>query len=233
MYTIKAYRRFRDELNQLEGTSEADTQNRRLRHQVIQISFNAPMFLSAIDTVFIQLDAIPGAYTEEEAIASSLGVADGGFDGFGGSVYFRFESELRLPDLAPARRKAIEAARDDLTPSLSIFRASYAQEAVDARDREPFLEKHRAILEDLPVTGGTLFDRARAYIDAGLRIEALLAERALALGTSVADRRKILTLRSQLTSLVAAFRQALAQEAALRPEVPDNAVATVFALLDA
>lgn len=232
MSTILEYRRFRRDLDVVEGSSEADTLHRQQRRLIINVSFNAPMFLGAIDKVFVELDGIPGAYTEDTTIAEGLGVADGDFDGYGGGLFFRFESELRIPGQEEARRKAIEAARDDLTPSLSIFRATYAQEALDARAKEPLLEKHRATLESLPVTGGTLFDWAKRHIDAGLRIEALLAERALAHGTSVADRRRIFLLRNQLAGLVAAFQQALGQEATLRDEVPDNAVAVVFSWLN-
>lgn len=230
---VSLIKRFRKDLDQLDGSSEADGQRRRERAATIQASVNAPMFLAAIDKDLTELDTIPGAYVEDDAIGVGLAEADFSFDGFGAAGYFRIESELRLPEVLAARREALQAAQADMFPSLGHFRVSYAQEAADTRPKVALLEKHRATLESLPTTDGTVFDWGVRHVEAGLRIEALLAERALAAGASDIDRRRIVELRSHLVSLINAFRQALAHEAILRPEVPANAVAMVFSLLDA
>lgn len=233
MARLSTIKRFRQDLDQLEGSSEADTQNRRNRADILRASVNAPMYLAAIDHDLAELDTIPGAYTEDAAIGAGLAAEDQRHDGYGAATWFRFESELRLPTLTAERRAALEAARADLTPSLASFRATLARQAADTREKQPALERHRATLESLPTTDGTVFDWVKQHIDAGLRIEALLAERALAEGASAGDRRRVVTLRSHLVSLINAFRQALAQEADLRAEVPENAVAIVFSALDA
>lgn len=179
-----------------------------------------------------QLDAIDGlpAGTPGTPLAEELAACDDEHDGFGSAAWYLVAAHLRAPSTTDARRQAAERIRSQFIPSLGELQHTYAAEAERARARQAVLNKHKPDLDLFPVTGTeTLFDWVKAYLDAGVKLSALLSDRA---DTPLDSRAGAGPLRTKTLGILSRMRGALADEVAADAKLPRDLEAQVFAFFD-
>lgn len=192
------------------------------------------VYLKRIDAQVQAIEALPEALRGTVPLAQELGIADETHDGFGGGLHHQFESYQRAPRVAPEVREAAKRLRDTFIPSLSDLQQSYPTEAAAAVAHDAVLKKHRADLEKFPVAGGgSLYDWARDFIQAGLQIDALLSRRGEEAAKAVPGGRKdVGKVRSASLGLLSRFRAAVADEVESEPKLPRSLEAQIFAYHD-
>lgn len=158
-----------------------------------------------------QIEALPGALTGGEALASELDAADVLHDGYGAAIYFATEVAFCLPDATPEFKAAARRIRDALIPDLQELHAPYFVEADRAQARRPLLEQLEHDLRLFHVSGqGTLYDVAAKFLHAGDLLQELLSQRT---DIPAVSRRKALDLRSRTAALLHRLREDLRLEA--------------------
>ncbi len=184
--------------------------------------YYAPM----LEEQLTAIEALPAALP----LDAELDALDAAHDGFGGAVYFTTEVYLRLPGADPVLVDAAARIRAGLIPSLFELGASYAVEAERAVGRKPALASLRADLERFPLAGGgTLYDAAASFLDAGARLhEALSGRSALPHGTT----REAAQLRSSTVGMLGRLRVDVTREVQKRRRLPRDLDARIFGYFD-
>jgi hypothetical protein len=185
---------------------------------------------SALKEQLEAIEALPPALTGGTPLANELDAMDTRHDGFGGAIYFTTEACLRLPDVDPPVAEAARRIRAAFIPALAELGAPYAVEAERAIERKPLLTSMKADLKLFTLAGGgTLFDVAKGFLEAGEKLHELLSDRADALGAS---RKDAAALRPATIGLLNRFRADLGREIKKEKSLPRDLDHKVFGYFD-
>jgi hypothetical protein len=177
-----------------------------------------------------KIQALPVALTGGTPLADVIEAADGIHDGFGGSLYYATEAVFRNPDSTDEQRGAAQRVRDAFIPALKELKSEYAIEAARARDRQPLLKERKADLMMIQSpSGGTLYEVAQKFINAGLHLDELLSMRA---DVPQNKREGAGVIRSETIGLINRFRADLSRELSKNPSLPQDLDRRVFGYLD-
>jgi hypothetical protein len=176
------------------------------------------------------IDALPAIFTGGLPHAEELQLADAEHDGYGAAVFFVTEVYLRLPNAAPAIVAAAKRIRAELIVELDELKKPYAVEADKAIERKAKLPELHDALHLFPmVGGGTLFEVAKKFLDAGEKIHHLLSKRA---DVPKGSRKEATALRSKAVGLLYRLREDIQTEVAKNPDLPRDLEHRVFGYLD-
>lgn len=177
---------------------------------------------------------LPAAARRNRPLAEALGLTDDLHDGSGSGVFYYLQAYLVCP-LVPAEIRAAAARiRGGFIPVLDELRATYADEASRAKDRASKLEPFRADLEQFPIAGGgTLFDWVKSFLDAGIKLDGLLAQRSdEAASAAGGGRQAAAGLRGSLIGLLGRLRDRVRDELKTDPALPRDLEAKLFSYVD-
>lgn len=177
-----------------------------------------------------RIDALPPALTGGAPLAEQLAETDSEHDGFGGAVWFLTEAYKRAPTTSPATLAAVERIRQGFIPALGDLQYSYATEADAALARKPLLKTHKADLELFPIEGGTLYDWAVGFLDAGVRLHDQLSARADE--ANAPTRKDAASLRGDAIGLLSRLRASLGDEVKHDKKLPRDLDTQLFGYLD-
>lgn len=176
------------------------------------------------------IDALPAGGDSGTPLAAQLAERDAEHDGFGGAVWFLTEAYVRCPSASDEVQAAAARIRAQFIPALAELKATFADEANKARDRDATLKDFKDDLKLFPVAEGeTLFDWVRGYLDAGLGLQELLSDRA---STPLDSRAGAPALRATVLGLLSRMRGALDDELAANKKLPRDLAARAFAYFD-
>lgn len=174
--------------------------------------------------------ALPAAVAGGAPFAAEVDALDAEHDGYGTAIYFTTEVYLRLPHVAPAIVDAAARIRAGFIPTLSELGASYATEAERALGRKPLLASLKADLERFPVAGGgTLYDTATSFLDAGARIHELLGGRG---DVPKGTRQEAAQIRSATVGMLSRLRADVTRELKKNARLPRDLDARIFGYFD-
>lgn len=176
------------------------------------------------------INALPAVFTGGLPHAEALQLADADHDGYGGALYFTTEVYLRLPNAAPEILAAAKHVRAELIPELDELTKPYAVEADKAIERKAKLPALKEALKLFPMAGGgTLFEVAKKFLDAGETIHELLSKRA---DSPKESRKEASALRSRAVGVLYRLRADLQDEVAGNPKLPRDMEHRIFGYLD-
>jgi len=178
----------------------------------------------------VAIDTLPPALTGGAPLAATLDALDQNHDGYGGAIHFTVEVYSRLPGVDPETLAAAHRIRAAFIPALAELGASYPIEADRAIDRKPLLISMKADLMRFPIAGGgTLFDTATAFLDAGERIHHTLSDRA---DVPKGVRREAAQIRSTTVGLLGRLRADVVREVKKDSTLPRDLEARIFGYFD-
>ena len=201
------------------------------RQNALTLSPIGAAYAAPIAAKHAAINALPAALTGKP-LADELTDADQKHDGFGLAAIEYAEAMLRVPGLPEAQSDALRRIKAFL-PRQEDLQASYADEAAAARKRREKLDASSELQADLrsfPVPGGgTLLDWVNAHLDAGVKLGAILSNRADA---DTGARSKAHALRSQTVALLNRARGAILDGVAADASLPRDLDGQIFAYLD-
>ncbi|MDC3958174.1 hypothetical protein [Polyangium jinanense] len=163
-------------------------------------------------------------------LADDLSAADARHDALGYSLWHLLEAYDRHPDIPEHIRAAARKIRAAFIPTLEDLGASYPAEAKAAMDRKPALVDLQPDLALFPVAGGgTLYDWADSFLNAGVAIDSLLSARA---DLETKTRKDATRLRGEVIGLLNRTRKNLALELQEDPSLPKDLDARIFGYFD-
>jgi len=175
---------------------------------------------------YTKISALPAALLGRPLV-DELEASDLRHDGVGGGIYFITEAYLRHADSTPELIAAAKQIRTELIPALDSLSATYESEATQAKVHKTQLAALKPALDLFPVIGGTLYDWAVDFVDAGEKINTLLSERA-----DAKDRAEASALRSDTIGLLNRLRKSLKAEQKANPSLPADLETQVFGYFD-
>lgn len=202
----------------------ADLLSKRLA--ALQSFANGAANIPLITLQHAKISALPAALLGRPLV-EELEAADSRHDGVGGGIFFITEAYLRHPDTTPERIAAAKQIRTELIPALDSLTATYESEAMRAKIHKAQLAAVRPALDLFPVVGGTLYDWAVDFVEAGEKIDMLLSERA-----DAKDRAEAAALRSDTIGLLNRLRKSLKAEQKANSSLPTDLETQVFGYLD-
>lgn len=168
---------------------------------------------------------------EAHPLAQDLADADARHDALGGSIFAYCEAVARNPLTSSDDRARALRVQQAFIPTLADLQDGYVQEAAQAQARLPKLAELADDLRALPAPSGqTLFEWVAAFLDAGQALARLLEDRTQRLTASAGGASNP---RNQTISLLKNLRQTVRNETKLRPDLPRDLDAQIFAHLDA
>jgi hypothetical protein len=174
--------------------------------------------------------ALPAVFSGGAPLDAALDALDAAHDGYGGAIYFTTEVYLRLPGASPSVVDAAVRIRSGLIPSLFELGASYATEAERAIERKPLLTSLEADLRRFPLAGGgTLYDAAAAFLDAGERLHGMLSGRADVPEGTAQEAAKI---RSATVGMLSRLRADVTREVKKNTRLPRDLDVRIFGYFD-
>jgi hypothetical protein len=166
---------------------------------------------------------------EAHPLAQDLADADARHDDLGGAIFAYCEAVARNPLTSPDDRERALRVQQAFIPTLADLQDGYVQEAAQAQARLPKLAELADDLRALPAPSGqTLFEWVAAFLDAGQALARLLEGRTQRLSASSGPSPRLAAI-----SLLKSLRQNIRAELKLRPDLPRDLDAQVFAHLDA
>ena len=191
------------------------------------------LFGPSLAEMFERASSIEAALARKP-LSEELKEADLLHDRAAKAVFYIAKGLLGLPNLSPEVRAVLERARDTFVPALAPLAKSYEDEAAAAKQRTAALEEMKPTLEAFPAGPGmSLYSLVADHINAGIRIDALLSDRAETVAAEDAARVKDAgPLRSQIIGTLGRFRDALDQEVSVNPSLPRELTAVTFSYYD-
>lgn len=145
---------------------------------------------------------------------TELSDTDERHDGYGEALFHLAHAYLAVPTASAEAKATARYLLDNFVPHKAHLRASYATEADRAERRRPRLETDRAVLDRLPVEGGTAHGWAAGYIEAGAELGVLLSGRV----DATPDRSPASMLRGRAIAQVNRMRQIIGDELDATPD---------------
>lgn len=160
--------------------------------------------------------------------------ADALHDGFGGAFFVMTDAYLRAPDTSKEIREIALELRDNFITSLAELKGSYSDEASRATARMLKLEDYKGKLSLFPLVGGkTLYDWAKSFLENGIKLDELMAARALTSAAQVDPARAANgALRSETVGLLSLMRSTIQYELTQNKALPPNLDALLFGYFD-
>ena len=187
-------------------------------------------YLPLVQEQLDEIDALPAGGEPGTPLAQELSDKDAEHDGFGGAVWFFTEAYMRCPDASDKIRAAAARIRGQFIPALQELQATFATEAQRARDRQAVLKDYKDDLKLFPIAeGGTLYDWVTAYLEAGLKLNELLSDRA---DTPLDSRAGAGALRAKTLGILSRMRGSIEDEVRTNKKLPRDLDAQVFAYYD-
>lgn len=202
----------------------ADLLSKRL--PALQSFANGAANVPLITMHHTKISALPNVLLGRPLV-EELDTADARHDGVGGGIFFITEAYLRHSDSTPELIAAAKQIRTELIPALDSLSATYESEATKAKANKAQLTALKPALDLFPVVGGTLYDWAVDFIDAGEKLDTLLSERA-----DAKDRAEASALRSDTVGLLNRLRKSLKAEQKANPSLPADLDTQVFGYFD-
>ncbi len=202
----------------------ADVLSKRL--PALQSFANGAANIPLMTILHTRMSALPKALLGRP-LADELDNADSLHDSVGGGIYFIIEAYLRYAKTTPEMIAAAKQIRAELIPALDSLSATYESEAAMARLHKEQLVALKPKLDLFPVVGGTLYDWAVDFVEAGEKIDTLLSERA-----DAKDRAEASALRSDAIGLLNRLRKSLKAEQKINPALPSDLETQVFGYFD-
>ncbi len=202
----------------------ADLLSKRL--PALESFANGAANIALLTLYHTRISALPRALLGRPLV-DELDAADSRHDSVGGGIYFITEAYLRHSDTSPELIAAAKRIRAELIPALDSLSATYESEASMARLHKERLTALKPMLDLFPVVGGTLYDWAVDFVEAGEKIDTLLSERA-----DAKDRAEASALRSDTIGLLNRLRKSLKAEQKANPSLPNDLETQVFGYFD-
>jgi hypothetical protein len=167
-------------------------------------------------------------------LAEDLAAVDDDQDSYGRVLYYVGKAAEALKDLDPTTKQTVGTVTQGVIPSLSSLMASYLDEAARVDDKQKILDQYDEFLESFKFgTAHSLKDILSKHVSAAGQLKSLLSDRAQAVAENRLSRnREAIALRSATIGLLGRFRQALADEIAIIPDLPTDLETRVFAFFD-
>ena len=163
-------------------------------------------------------------------LVDELDSTDMRYDALGYALHHFTEAYMRHPDTQAPVIEAAKKIRAAFIPTLETLGASYAAEAKASMDRKPDLTSLQSELALFPVVGGgTLYDWATSFLQAGTKLDVLLSQRA---DIEKKNRKDAGRLRVELIGLLNRLRKNLDAELKDDPSLPQDLDARIFGYLD-
>jgi hypothetical protein len=195
------------------------------------LSLQGKAYAPQLKKKLAEIEALPASLTSGRPLAQELTDEDNRHDGAGEAIYYYTEFVSSSPLASDAKKAAARGIRDALVPRLGVLRDAYASEAASAARNRAALDTLKKDLQSMPIPdGGTLYDCAVAYVEAGEKIGALLSDRSLAGNAPLPPEAK--QIRQLTLGLLGRFRAALADELADDKTLPANLDQRIFSMFD-
>jgi hypothetical protein len=180
-----------------------------------------------------QFDAIPRELLTAIPLTEELAAGDVSHDDHLMVLLNTLQITLRNAKASKEAKEAAQEALARLQLSAADISASYPQEAATAKGREETIEalKDKLSLIQAP-GGGTLYDTALDYLEAGRMLDALLSERSKIEALTEKDRSQIALLRNLLIGEVGRCRAAIFDEKKTNKALAENYDALLFGYFD-
>jgi hypothetical protein len=167
-----------------------------------------------------------------QPISAELAAADARHDAFGSALFSYTEAILTAADSSEGDKRAALLIREAFLPTTSALTDSFTDQAPLAKQNRPKLKELDKELHAFPLPRNkTLFDWARAFLDAGDALDALLSQRSHRSFAS-AGRGHCGKLRSDTLAVLQELRAALRREIA-QGSLPASFEDRIFSYFDA
>lgn len=174
--------------------------------------------------------ALPRALTGGRPFAEEMALRHSEVDGFGMGIWYFTEAYLRVPGVDPNILEAARRIRHALIPNTDRLRDAYPEQAAAAEVRKQNLATVADELVRIPLaTGGTLYDWATRFVEAGERIATTLAERAEINATT---RKHAMTVLAETLRILNELRSEINAEIAATIGMPQDIEKEVFGYFD-
>ena len=180
-----------------------------------------------------QIEALPDASRGGRPLVQQLADKDEEHDGQGEAIYYFTEAVMRLPSAPEEMKEAAKRIREAFVPQLSTLRASYADEAAAATRKRQAIATLEEDLKSMAVpapTGGTLYDWAVAFVDAGDALDKLLHSRSLVGNDGMSA--PAIRVRSLTIGILSRFRASLVDEIEEDASLPRDLESRIFGYFD-
>ncbi len=171
---------------------------------------------------------------ERKPLTEELKEADELHDSAGRAVYFMCKGMSSLSILEKEKRDLLSTVAERFAPALGDFTRSYEDEASSATKKREVLNGMKTELSAFPVAPDmSLYDLLDAHVDAGEKIDKLLAERAdTTAQEDAAKLKEAKTIRSATIGMINRLREAMEDEVSMNDELDDSLANKVFAYYD-
>jgi hypothetical protein len=183
---------------------------------------------STIDPTLAELQALPPEEFGGTPNVEQLGETDQRHDGNGLALMYLALMYLAWPKASADAKAAARLILEKYVPNKAHLRAAFATEASRAEERQPQLAIDKAVLDRLPVEGGTAHAVATDDVEAGIELGMLLSGRAEKKGV----RTEALPLRGQALADVGTLRNMLRRTLRRTPDGGDERDRHFFNYLD-
>ncbi len=199
----------------------------------IEDTLSFKLFGAALDNMHAEVRGVVAALTKKP-LALELEETDFVHDSTGGAIFYIVKGLMRLPDLGDEHKALLKQVRDKFVSTLKSLTETYEDEAAAAKKKTEALAELKEKLEAFPVAPGiTLYSILNAHVQAGLKIDALLASRAKTTAETDSKRvKEARALRPKAIGLLGKFRDALAHEVEENKALPRNLEAVAFSYFD-
>jgi hypothetical protein len=183
-----------------------------------------------------QFDNIPRELLTGTPLTEELATGDVFHDDNLMVLLTTLQATLRNAKASAEIKEAAQETLDALKLAPSDVSATYPQEAATAKGREKTVEEYKDKLSLIAAPGGgTLYDIALDYLEAGRTLDRLLSDRAKIEALSEKDRSYISSLRNLLIGEIGRCRGAIADEQKIidpNKTFPENYDALIFGYFD-
>lgn len=174
--------------------------------------------------------ALPRALTGGRPFAEEMALRHSEVDAFGMGLWYFTEAYLRVPGVDPSIVEAARRIRHALIPNTDRLRDAYPEQAAAAEVRKQNLATVADELARIPLAmGGTLYDWAMRFVDAGERIATTLAERAEINATT---RKHAMTVLADTLRILNELRNEVSAEIAATIGMPREIEKEIFGYFD-
>lgn len=133
---------------------------------------------NTLDPTLVALQALPAEDYGGTPNADQIAEVDAVHDGNGLALMYLALAYKASPTASKEAKATADLILEKWVPNKAHLRARVATEVGRAETRRPMLTTDKAALDRLPVEGGTAHAWASGYVEAGLELGMLLADRA-------------------------------------------------------
>lgn len=196
-------------------------------------SVTGKLYRPLLEKKAAEIESLPESAIGGAPFAAELAEADAAHDALGAAIFHLTQALVLHPGIDETTKDIAQRAQQTFVPALGILQARYADQAAFTLRKRPAFDELRPELERIPMPdGSSLAAWVAAFLDQGDRIGRLLDERAEAGVKEGKSPRPPGAVRGSAIGLLGRFRQAIRDEVATNPDLPDDYEARLFAFLD-